>query len=116
MYYNTIYPRKYGILFFSTLQHDIIRKKIGIRGGGDLNKKLKIVLRCLLISIVAAIIVFKLWESGAFIFDCSANVSSNYVEWKGKEYSITCGQYTEGRTIAKGKIPKMMMVRRNRIL
>ena len=68
-----------------------------------MKKHFKIILTCLLFFIIAILIVFKLWESGAFIFDRSANVSLDYVSWNGKEYSSISGEYTEGRTIAKGK-------------
>lgn len=63
----------------------------------------KIILGCLLISVVMGMIVFKLWESGAFVFDRSADISSDHVVWNEKEYSSISGDYTEGRTIAKDK-------------
>jgi hypothetical protein len=66
-------------------------------------KKLIITLKFLLILIISVVVVFKLWEAGIFIFNRSADVSSNHVSWNGKEYSTTSGEYTEGRTIAKGK-------------
>ena len=69
----------------------------------ELKKKLKILLRILLLLILTAVVVFKLWEAGAFIFDHSAEVSLNHVTWNGKTYSAISGAYTEGRTIAKGK-------------
>ncbi len=65
--------------------------------------KIKIILIGLLLFIVSAGIVFKLWESGAFIFDRAAHISMEYVEWNGKKYSDISGEYSEGRTIAKGK-------------
>ena len=69
----------------------------------ELKKKLKILLRILLLLILIAVVVFKLWEAGAFIFDHTAEVSLNHVTWNGKTYSAISGAYTEGRTIAKGK-------------
>jgi hypothetical protein len=69
----------------------------------EVKKKLIITLSFLLIFIFSVVVVFKLWEAGAFIFNRSADVSSNHVNWNGKEYSITSGEYTEGRTITKGK-------------
>lgn len=68
-----------------------------------MKKHYKIILVCLVISIVVGAIVFKLWESGAFIFDRTASVGFGYVTWNGKEYSSISGDYTEGRTIAKDK-------------
>ncbi len=52
--------------------------------------------------IIASFVVFKLWESGAFLAR-TADVNSNRVIWNEKEYSPVSGDYTEGRTIAKGK-------------
>ena len=66
-----------------------------------MKKIAKIALGFLLL-IVAVVVIVKLWESGAFIFHRSAVVTSNYVKWNGKEYSNTSGEYTEGKTIAKG--------------
>ena len=68
-----------------------------------MKKKLIITLKFLLILIISVVVVFKLWEAGIFIFNRSADVSSNHVSWNGKEYSTTSGEYTEGKTIAKGK-------------
>jgi len=66
-------------------------------------KKKQMILRCLLILVLAGAVVFKLWESGAFIGNRSAEIRSNHVTWNGKEYSPISGAYAEGRTIAKGK-------------
>lgn len=71
--------------------------------GVRLKKKIKITIFFLLIFIFAIVVVYKLWEAGAFIFNGTADVGSDYVRWNGKEYSITSGEYTEGRTIAKSK-------------
>ena len=68
-----------------------------------MKKHLKTVLICIVISIIVAVMIFKLWESGAFIFVRSADVGTEYVTWNGKKYSQISGDYTEGRTIAKGK-------------
>ncbi len=71
-----------------------------------MSKKWEIVLRCiccLVILAFAARFIYKLWESGAFIFERTAYVSANYANWNGKEYSSAHGEYTEGRTIAKAK-------------
>lgn len=68
-----------------------------------MKKNLTIILCCLLVLVFVSVVVFKLWESGAFIFNRSADVSSGHVTWNGKEYSPVSGEYTEGRTIAKGK-------------
>ena len=57
----------------------------------------------LLVSVVIGTITFTLWESGAFISDRSAIINSDHVTWGGKEYSSIGGNYTEGRTIAKGQ-------------
>ncbi len=64
--------------------------------------KLRIIFLCILFLAVIVQVVFKLWEGGVFIFDHSANISSNYVLWNGREYSSISGEYSEGRTIAKG--------------
>ncbi len=67
-----------------------------------MKKKLRILLGSLFIGALLTLTVIKLWEGGAFIFDRTATVSSNYVIWNGKEYSHTSGDYTEGRVLAKG--------------
>jgi len=69
----------------------------------DIKKILKIILRCMPIFILVTMVIFMLWDKGAFISDRSADVSSNHVIWNGREYSPVSGEYTEGRTIAKGK-------------
>lgn len=66
-------------------------KKIGI-----------MLLRCLLILIFAAV-VFKLWENGAFIWTRTADANLEHTIWNGTGYSPIGGEYTEGRTIAKGE-------------
>ena len=68
-----------------------------------MKKHYKIMLGCILVSVVVGSIAFKLWDAGAFIFDRSAYVSSNHMTWNGIEYSRISGDYTEGKTIAKGK-------------
>ena len=68
-----------------------------------MKKHLRIILPSILIFGVAAQVVIKLWEGSVFIFDHSAKVSSNYVLWNGREYSSISGEYSEGRTIAKGE-------------
>ncbi len=56
-----------------------------------------------MIAALLSIVVFKLWETGAFIWERSADICLEYVFWNGKEYSPISGEYTEGRTLAKGE-------------
>ena len=59
---------------------------------------------CLCVFFVIAIGSFVLlWNSGVFVFDRSAIVHMEGMTWKGQDYSIVSGEYTEGRTIAKSK-------------
>lgn len=69
-----------------------------------MKKSLKITLSCLIIVAFVAIIAFKLWEGGAFL-PRSADVDSSHITWNGQNYSpvLGDGDYTEHRTIAKGK-------------
>ena len=68
----------------------------------DIKKHIRLAMFWLCFSVIAVVFLLKLWESGAFIFDRSAQVSSEFVIWNGKEYSYISGIYSEGRTIAKG--------------
>lgn len=67
-----------------------------------MKKYVRNILVCLLACIVLAGIAFNLWKSGAFVSDHSPEVSANRVIWNGRKYSPISGEYTEGRTIAKG--------------
>ena len=67
-----------------------------------MKKKCKIGFFWLLVVSIVMVLVIKLWSMGAFL-PRSADVSSNRVVWNGREYSPASGEYTEGRTIAKGK-------------
>ena len=72
-------------------------------GGGCLKKNLSIIIRCLIGLIFVAVLFFRLWDRGAFIFDRTADVDLQHVTWNGKHYSPITGEYSEGRTIARGK-------------
>ena len=61
------------------------------------------VLRCAAVLAVLAWVGYRLWESGAFIFRQSATVYIESAELEGRTYSYISGDYTEGRTIAKGQ-------------
>jgi len=68
-----------------------------------MKKSLRIILSCLIIVAFVAIIAFNLWKGGAFL-PRSADVDSNHITWNGQNYSpVLGGDYTEDRTIAKGK-------------
>jgi len=59
---------------------------------------------CLCLFFVTALgILVLLWNSGVFVFDRSAIVSTEGMTWKGRNFSRVGGEYTEGRTIAKSK-------------
>lgn len=66
------------------------------------NKKLKILLGCL---IVIAVAVFAVMVStGTIVFDHSAERGfENSVTWKGVKYVPVSGKYNEGKTVAKVK-------------
>ena len=64
--------------------------------------KFSIICLCVFFVIVIGIFVL-LWNSGVFVFDRSAIVHMEGMTWKGQDYSIVSGEYTEGRTIAKSK-------------
>ena len=68
-----------------------------------MKKKLNIIIRCLIGLILIAAIFFRLWDRGAFIFDRTADVDLNRVTWNGRQYSPISGEYSEGKTIARGK-------------
>lgn len=62
--------------------------------------------KAILISLLAfmfASVAFVLWENGAFILIRTADANLQHTTWNGKEYSPIGGEYTEGRTIAKGE-------------
>ena len=64
--------------------------------------KSSIICLCVFFVIVIGIFVL-LWNSGVFVFGRSAIVHMEGMTWKGQDYSIVSGEYTEGRTIAKSK-------------
>ena len=68
-----------------------------------MKKNLNIIIRCLVGLILMAAIFFRLRDRGAFIIDRTADVDLNRVTWNGKQYSPITGEYSEGRTIARGK-------------
>lgn len=68
-----------------------------------MKKRILIALCVFVVLASVGLLVFRLWESGVFIFERTADVSLNRVIWNGKEYSPVSGEYTEGRTIAKGE-------------
>ena len=69
----------------------------------EMKKRILIALCVFVVLASVGLLVFRLWESGVFIFERTADVSLNRVIWNGKEYSPVSGEYTEGRTIAKGE-------------
>ena len=64
-----------------------------------MNQKLTFVLRILLLLSLVTVVVLNL---RTYINIPHADVSSSRVIWNGQEYSPTYGEYTEGKTIAKG--------------
>ena len=63
--------------------------------------KIILLLRIPAASLLVGIIVFRLWQGGAFL-SRDAEVSSDRVIRNGISYSPAYGDYTEGRIIAKG--------------
>lgn len=68
-----------------------------------MKKNLNIIIRCLVGLILMAAFFFRLWDRGAFIIDRTADVDLQHVTWNRKQYSPITGEYSEGRTIARGK-------------
>ncbi len=68
------------------------------------SKLSKTAIVCLCVVLVGLVgILGLLWGSGFFVLDRSAVVHMEGLVWKGQDYSMTGGEYTEGRTIAKSK-------------
>lgn len=55
------------------------------------------------IGVLALGIFGLLWYNGIIVFDHSAKVHVEGMEWNGKHYSEIAGVYTEGKTIAKSE-------------
>lgn len=65
-----------------------------------MKKHMKIILICLCTAFLIAAVLM-LWQGGVIVFDRSAVVRAETVLWNGETYSMTTGEYTEGKTIAK---------------
>ena len=69
-----------------------------------MKKKITVILLCVLFAVaLGGKAVYELWENGFFIFERTATVYGEWMEWDGRRYLRTGGEYSEGRTIAKAQ-------------